>query len=751
MARKEIGTAWNRDNRNAMNDNFKELYTGMDEATNRAIEQIGDEFEAFKAKNDTRFLEPVATTEERDSVYPEPQHGDAVQVTGEAAYYRYEDGAWRKTNEYNPTAIDHISQQLAETSDRLAEAEKYNLQPLFVETFSSFSRFGTGVPAGVTKYPGGNYLLTVDGTKGNDYFDVTSGNIADAGNAVTWAAILEKGNGVYEGYRVMGTDGVSKVYVYPAVRESVSGVTLGNLHDGEQGQHYTAIGYRAFGQHIFNNSGYYSQRLKYIARFLGTDTSGNWKGVSAVSSVTYSRGLHPVDLTDGIIEGDNDKSLTFVTDAVDEGLEWEVPIDKNSGYFEGFVGIFSGSPVRVEFYVDDILRGTKVINREVERVVFDFSFGDKAKVRILSNTADPTTVRVGNCYWWRTEKIPNNIFNKSNDKAVYLGDSWGTYHDQANPKEIERLWKKVNPNATIINRSQGGMTTKYARVWFDEYVISEKPDIVIIEYFTNDINTILVPSNGLDRIGPDGKTYNTRVTEAEYLENLRYMVDTAINNGIQPVVVLPAAVEGDTQTLYHARYNAKLANGGSVTPSSGMFWDMSAGVSNIDKIFTDEIETKTLVNKALKIIGSFYGVDIQPRVQPTNGSFMRILRGDNGSVVYNFRADELKGVALPAIELTGTFGEQGISYPNTHVVDSANVYKIKKRDGKTLTRVEVGEGSTDGVEMKSPLKVFDAGTLPAANLANRGKIVRVTGGTGTADKVYMCIKNASESYEWKEL
>ncbi len=40
------------------------------------------------------------------------------------------------------------------------------------------------------------------------------------------------------------------------------------------------------------------------------------------------------------------------------------------------------------------------------------------------------------------------------------------------------------------------------------------------------------------------------------------------------------------------------------------------------------------------------------------------------------------------------------------------------------------------------------GTLPTANAANRGKLLRVEGGTNVADKLYICRKNASDAYEW---
>lgn len=119
---REIGIRWDGENRNTINNNFKEAEERLSNATQKAIEQIGDDFAAFKEQHATRFLDPVASTEERDSKYPEPRNGDTVRVTGEASYYRYQDGAgWIKANEYDPTAIDHLNQRLEVTEAQKAD------------------------------------------------------------------------------------------------------------------------------------------------------------------------------------------------------------------------------------------------------------------------------------------------------------------------------------------------------------------------------------------------------------------------------------------------------------------------------------------------------------------------------------------------------------------------------------------------------------------------------------------------------
>lgn len=42
-------------------------------------------------------------------------------------------------------------------------------------------------------------------------------------------------------------------------------------------------------------------------------------------------------------------------------------------------------------------------------------------------------------------------------------------------------------------------------------------------------------------------------------------------------------------------------------------------------------------------------------------------------------------------------------------------------------------------------------SLPAADASLRGELFVVEGGSGVPDKVYICLKNSSDSYEWVQL
>lgn len=60
--------------------------------------------------------------------------------------------------------------------------------------------------------------------------------------------------------------------------------------------------------------------------------------------------------------------------------------------------------------------------------------------------------------------------------------------------------------------------------------------------------------------------------------------------------------------------------------------------------------------------------------------------------------------------------------------------------------------ATDGVEMDSYRgRVAAVAALPAASAQHRGVLLRVEGGTGVADALYICEKNAADAYAWRAL
>jgi len=118
MARREIGTRWDRENRNNINENFKELY----DVQNRAIE------EATKSIIDSAkliWLEPVDTFADIPTTYPNPEIGHTVFVRDTGKVYRFYNGSWMEIQQIDAGPVNEIDTRLsAEIDENKQEIEQ---------------------------------------------------------------------------------------------------------------------------------------------------------------------------------------------------------------------------------------------------------------------------------------------------------------------------------------------------------------------------------------------------------------------------------------------------------------------------------------------------------------------------------------------------------------------------------------------------------------------------------------------------
>jgi lysophospholipase L1-like esterase len=113
-------------------------------------------------ENKTKFLPAVATVADRDTVYPTPDHGDTVRVTGEAKIYRYDSvSGWVVTDQYNPAAIDEVNVKLAErpTHNEVQLEVSKVASGAPKGTYIDLTALQTAKPTGDT----GNYVLQSNG------------------------------------------------------------------------------------------------------------------------------------------------------------------------------------------------------------------------------------------------------------------------------------------------------------------------------------------------------------------------------------------------------------------------------------------------------------------------------------------------------------------------------------------------------------------------------------------------------------
>lgn len=524
------------DNQNKLNDNVAQFRNEIDDFIGKFDERLQDEVSfTLKDWQQSGFLDIV------------------INAALDTKYHEMD---------------DRLTAQLTDNNALLNQLKNISfygdIKPFIVENMVDFGWVAYGTPTGYNNYPGGNLFFGVSGNKGDSFLTVTSGDITHAG-ASHWAAVLKDDNGKWAPIKVTGVSG-NTLLVYPPLNKDIMSGEIGNLHDDPTGQHYTERGYYALAQHIYKYNPRYAERNKFIASFdpqLDTLAKNPFTLTGNINSPTI---FETTPFANHITFRDSQKTLS-VGGLGEYSLthEWEVQLDKKRGFFETSVSAI-GDTAKIEFYLDDVLTHSKDVatSGKVTKVYYDFANAQTGKIKIYFPTStNYHTIYIGKTTWWLNEKeVPKLI--PPHSKVAYLGDSWGVYHDKATTRELERLLTSdTGTSVSVLNDSKGGMTSKWGKAWFSEYVLKHKPTHVIIEFFTNDFNSIAYPSNPYDYLAPDGQTHSGRVASmTEWVQNIFDMVNLSIENGIQPIVVAPAPTAVDGRVLGNLN-NSKLLLKGS--------------------------------------------------------------------------------------------------------------------------------------------------------------------------------------------
>jgi hypothetical protein len=490
-----------------------------------------------------------------------------------------------RRSKFGNDAVDNAS-LASSLAQNAKEVSKRFTIPYFIEYFGSFNRFGIGLPSGIANYTGGNYVLFVSGNVGDSFVTVQTGNIADAGASAKWACVIENNDGLFDVNQVTGTDGVSRINLLEPLKKSITNKRLGNLHDSTNGQHYTELGYFAFAQHFYKSNPRYIERQEFIAQFKPDDTVGKWV-CNAFNA--YNQASNMVDTNKYLTKVGSKHYYMSANDNADY-VEWEQTLSKEKGYLETYVGTSHGTAL-VEFFLDGVLVGQQTIGEVVQRIIYPYERAEKGKLKVTAqglngDFSTQQSVFFGLTTWWKNQKFQEEKLLSLNDKIVYIGDSWGEFHNKATTRELLRLMTTEGGTPTILNYSKGGHTSTYARTWFEQYVIDNAPDKVIIEYFTNDFNSIGGVNVGTFT-NPDGQAQDMNIASINhYLDNMEYMINRAIEVGIQPIIILPASTNSESQLQSFADKFMTVFLGKNITVENPTFKN-----TTMEKALTNVIET----------------------------------------------------------------------------------------------------------------------------------------------------------------
>ena len=597
-----------------------------------------------------------------------------------------------------------VNEQLAQTKKQLQPKPKI---PFFVETFASFSWNGSGVPENLdwNKYPDGNYVLNITGNKGDNFVTVTGGgDITDAGSTQKWASVIKHDDGTYESYLVTGTDDVSKVYIYPNLKENISTGLLANTHDTPSGQHLSKEGYKAWIEHIYRTPIEFAIRDNFIDQHRGNATSSKNKWVTngfTGGQMTDGAYMTTGWASEGNIASDKDDYFLSVdrqfikvvqqksSDADTRFIEWEVELNKQEGQLETSVGAVKGSAL-VEFFLDGELQESKTIDGFVKRLYFRFKRADKGKIKISLNSLDPTEIRIGTTTWWLNSEYSGQLI-KPFQKVVYMGDSWGTFHNKIAPTRLQNLMSAdLEQQATVINHSKGGMTTNWALDWFDEYVAKENPDVVIFEYFTNDAAGSDVPYER-----PDGTIGSTLLDTSErskmeqWVLQYKLLAYKSIDLGIQPILIMPTATASGSQSQTHAIWSSELENGYTTVNQNPVYESVSTSKVKSNLIEGDG-NASLVIKSTARNSGARKGVVIDTPENLTGGYISKW--ANNGVDKAGVKSDgalEVSGVQLQPnayLYSVGEFNRGRVYLKETQGFDDRIQIVIKTSDGTYKTK-----------------------------------------------------------------
>ncbi|MGM0904265.1 MAG: BppU family phage baseplate upper protein [Bacillota bacterium] len=199
---------------------------------------IIEEARLVAQENKTRFLTAVDTVATRDSTYTSPKHGDTVRVTSEAKTYRYVTGSgWVVTDAYNPTAVDELNAQLAQTTSDL-KSRGINIMKLDFGVKQDGTNTSTALYNALkyckdnnysARIPAGTYTIgtnSISGTTSTNCLPIPSGLTV----YIEQGAIFKLINDAPAWSRVIVPEDNVKIYGELVIDGSADTITSGNEH-----------------------------------------------------------------------------------------------------------------------------------------------------------------------------------------------------------------------------------------------------------------------------------------------------------------------------------------------------------------------------------------------------------------------------------------------------------------------------------------------------------------------------------------
>src|SRR5699024_9871462 len=96
--------------------------------------------------------------------------------------------------------------------------------------------------------------------------------------------------------------------------------------------------------------------------------------------------------------------------------------------------------LKADFYLDDVLvQSYDASASVVNKLKFSFDNAENARLSIYTSlTTGFSSIQIGRTTWYEVNETAQQIL-PPHSRLVYLGDSWGEYHNRAVSRELSRL------------------------------------------------------------------------------------------------------------------------------------------------------------------------------------------------------------------------------------------------------------------------------------------------------------------------
>ncbi|HEU5013944.1 MAG TPA: glycosyl hydrolase family 28-related protein [Roseiflexaceae bacterium] len=216
--------------------------------------------------------------------------------------------------------------------------------------------------------------------------------------------------------------------------------------------------------------------------------------------------------------------------------------------------------------------------------------------------------------------------------------------------------------------------------------------------------------------------------------------------------------------------NARLGNGTSGPQGvtfNGCFFSCPGGSVNLDlQAGADgtKIANNRLNAPATITISSGHDRALLWGNSPVSGNLT--INDSSGNALIDASQTASPGIDFGRLDMRG--GDSGTPWTLKAAASSGGVgFRAQAKDNtgtyQTVWYTEAGVASprmvlplgvvvTAGTSrFDSYIKLGNVAALPTASSVLRGQVIRVEGGAGVADKLYICEKNASDAYAWRQL